>query len=369
MDKINILYVIPQLNIGGAELQLLKLIKGLDKKQYNIFLINLDKNAIMLEKEYKEAGAKILDISKEGKFDFIIIFKIRKAIRKYKIKVIHSFLNNTWSRIACIGMKNMPKILIGERSIDDWWKKWYHFSIDRFLLRYTDYITCNSDQIKEYYKEKLKIEDEKFKVIYNGIEIEDYIFSKEEVEESKKRYITNSNDIIFAIIGSLRDVKDHMTLLKAVRSLKEENITNFKVFIIGDGHRREEYENYVKENDIDDLIVFKGNIRPVNDILKCIDVGLSTSIQEGLSNSIIEFCVSGKKVISTKVGGNIELIIEGENGYFINVGDYKELASLMKKFLNQEISTELNKEKLENFRDKFEINKMIYNYDLLYKEE
>lgn len=366
-DMIRILYIIPQLNIGGAELQLLKLIKGLDKNKYKIYLCNLDRTANALQLEFEDAGAEIIDISKEGKLDLSIIFKLRKFILKKNIEVVHSFLNNLWARIAVIGIKNnRPKIIISERSIDDWWKKWYHFKVDAILMKVTDYATCNSHEIKKFYEEKLGlVAVDKFMVIYNGIEIENYTTTKINREEVRQKLDIKQNEVVFGIIASLREVKDHMTLLKAICELKEEDL-DFKVLIIGEGKLRCSIEEYVKRNKIDKYVKLLGNIRPITQIIHGIDVGVSTSIREGLSNSIIEFGICGKQVIATKVGGNEELIKEKVNGKLFEVGNYKELAEIMRSYIKGQ-ETNVEDKFVCEFTKMFEMENMIKSYESLYR--
>lgn len=359
-----ILFVIPQLNIGGAELQLLKLINGLDKEKYKIYLCNLDKNSRGLEKDFLDSGAEILEIFKNSKFDLSIILKLRRFIKENNIEIVHSFLNNTWPRVACLFLRKKPKIIISERSIDDWWKKWYNFTVDKILLKVTDYATCNSYEIKKFYETKLgKKTYGKFNVIYNGIEIDDYLNCLENRKNLRVRYGIEDDIIVFGIIASLREVKDHITLLKAVKLLKEKGYI-FKVFIIGDGILKNSIKDYIHENKLSSFIEMTGNIRPITNILPVVDVGVSSSIREGLSNSIIEFGICGKKVIATKTGGNIELIKENENGNLFNIRSYEELAKIMEKYILKDINC--NIKDINKYTKKYRIEEMINRYEAIY---
>ena len=365
--KIKILFVIPQLDVGGAETQLLNLVKGIDKNKFEINVCNLSEKQNKLEKEFKNLDINMVEIYKKSKYDIGVIFRLRKYIKNNNIDIVHSLLNNFWPRVASIFICKRPILIASERSIDNWWKKKYHFIADNILAKFTDVMVCNSYKIKEFYEMKVPNLKNKIQVIYNGVLNEKFKeISIDEKYELKKFYGIDENDIVFGIVAGLRDVKDHMTLLKATKLLKTYN-QNFKLLIIGDGKNREKINSYIQKSEINNHVKFIGETNEVYKFLNIIDVGILCSIQEGLSNSIIEHMLCKTPVIATNVGGNVELVKESETGKLINVGDFEALSDTMLFFMKNKELIKLYGENAYKFSyQKFKYEKMIKSYEDLY---
>ena len=367
--KKNLLFVIPQLDVGGAETQLLNLVKGIDKSKFRIYVCNLSENQNKLEKEFKKLDINMVEIYKKSKYDIGIVFRLKKFIKDNNIDIVHSTLNNFWPRVASIMIYKRPILIASERSIDNWWKKKYHFLADNFLAKFTDVMVCNSVKIKEFYETKVPNLKDKIDVIYNGVLSEKFkTISEDEKHELKKQYKIDDDDIVFGIVAGLRDVKDHMTLLKAVNLLKNYN-QNFKLLIIGDGKNRDKINEYIKENNLTNYIKMIGETSDVYKFLNIIDIGIICSIQEGLSNSIIEYMLCKSPVIATNVGGNVELVKDNERGFLVNVGDFEELSNKMLFFIkNKEIIKSYGENSYKYAYENFKYENMIESYENLYEK-
>ena len=140
----------------------------------------------------------------------------------------------------------------------------------------------------------------------------------------------------------------------------------FKVLIIGDGVLGAELKKMSKEKKIEDYIEFYGNVKEINKVLPLIDVGISTSIREGLSNSIIEMLICGIKVIVTNIGANKELVDNKEYGDFFEVGNYVELANIMQEYIERDRKTYIAKVEVNKIREKFDRKRMIKEYEQYY---
>ena len=367
--KKNLLFVIPQLDVGGAETQLLNLVKGIDKNKFRIYVCNLSEEQNKLEKEFKKLDITMVEIYKKSKYDIGIIFRLKQFIKDNDIDIVHSTLNNFWPRVASIMIYKRPILIASERSIDNWWKKKYHFLADNILAKFTEVMVCNSYKIKEFYETKVPNLEGKIEVIYNGVLDEKFKdISIDEKNELKKQYGIDDEDIVFGIVAGLRDVKDHMTLLKAVNLLKAHN-QKFKLLIIGDGKNRDNINSYIQKNEISNYVRMIGETSDVYKFLNIIDVGILCSIQEGLSNSIIEYMLCKSPVIATNAGGNTELVKDNETGLLINVGDFENLSNKMLFFIkNKELIKSYGEKSYEFAYEKFKYENMVESYGNLYEK-
>ncbi len=140
----------------------------------------------------------------------------------------------------------------------------------------------------------------------------------------------SKKDKIFKIlfVGRMVAQKDPFTFLKAVKSLRNKIGNKFLVNILGDGPLKKKMEFYVKENELEDVVNFKGWVSK-EDMLaeyQSAHIQVITSIAEAMSIAALESLSSGLYVISTPVSGNTDIIETGINGDFINFRDFNDLA-------------------------------------------
>lgn len=150
---------------------------------------------------------------------------------------------------------------------------------------------------------------------------------------------------VICSVGRLTEAKDHRTLIKAF-ALVHAKLPNFKLIIWGDGELRENLIEYAKQLNLDNFVVFPGRSSTVLDEIKNSKIFILSSRYEGYPNALLEAMALGIPCISTDCpcGGPKSMIIDGQNGFLIPVGDFKKMAertlnvlsneALMKLFIN-----------------------------------
>jgi len=111
---------------------------------------------------------------------------------------------------------------------------------------------------------------------------------------------------------------------------------SLKFVVIGDGDLRNELERYAQQSGIAENVVFTGESDDVFPLLQTMDVFVMTSLYEGLSNAIMEAMLAGLPVVATDVGGNRELVINGETGFLCPSNDASSLAEKVTGLLGNE---------------------------------
>ncbi len=133
--------------------------------------------------------------------------------------------------------------------------------------------------------------------------------------------------------------------------------------MIGDGPERKRLEQASGEGTI-----FLGNRRDIPDLLRKMDLFVLPSINEGISNTILEAMATGLPVAATKVGGNIELVQDGINGRLFEVGDWEHLSEIMLDYcLNKEKRTAHGKASRRIIQSRFSIDQMVGAYMQVWK--
>lgn len=372
-NRINILYLIWSLGLGGAERVVISLAKNLDKEKFNPIICCLNDKGVFADELEKE-GIKVIALHKNGKFDITIIKKIIGVIKQYDINIIHTHLwgANLWGRIAA--KLSGVKTVITEHNIDEW-KTPLHFLIDRWLFSKTDCFIAVSETVKEFYARKIGISKEKMKVVYNGIGINSQLAlptSRQAISKSQKTTLREEfgikdNEKVIALIGRLVPQKGHDFFLRAISGMN----LDAKVLIVGDGPLKQSLKLKVKSENIEDKIIFTGFRKDVQEILKITDVLVLPSSREGLPMIILEAMGAGAVVVATRVGGTPELVEDGVNGFLVEYGDVAGLSKKIDDALKPEAALYVDKIRMnarKTIEERFSLKKMTKEHERLYSE-
>ncbi len=110
-------------------------------------------------------------------------------------------------------------------------------------------------------------------------------------------------------------------------------------------------------------IRFTGNRLDVPDLLRQLDLFVLPSLNEGISNTILEAMATGVPVIASRTGGNPELVTDGETGALFTPGDQAELAGLLEKFLKDDQLRQITGKKArESIIQRFSMANMAAGY-------
>ncbi len=181
----------------------------------------------------------------------------------------------------------------------------------------------------------------------------------------KPDFSKKSKTFKIVFIGRLVWQKDPLTFLKAIKLIANK-ITNFEVIILGDGNLREEMESFVKKNNLTPKVSFKGWITK-DEMIKHYQsaiIQVISSRDEAMSIAALEALSCGLFVISTPVSGNTEIIQEGINGLFFEIGNEIDLSEKIIKIYNKYKSNnmEIPSDILFKFREKYSWEKIAQQY-------
>jgi len=362
--RLNLLYIIWSLGLGGAERVVINLVKGLDKNRFKPIVCCLNDKGIFTE-ELERLGIKVIALKKKRGVDISVIPKIIKVIEDYQIDIVHTHLwgANFWGRISA-KLARVPVVVATEHNIDNW-KKWYHFLFDRWLSYGTDTIVAVSQKVKEFYLEK-GISKEKIKVIYNGIDFSSEI-QKSGKDNIRKEFGISQEDILLAVVGRLVEAKGHQYLFEALRSFNGRY--KFKLLVIGDGPLRRGLEASVKNFQLNEKVIFTGLRKDVPKILGSVDILVLPSLREGLPLVALEAMAQGVPVVATKVGGTPEVVEDGVNGILVESANPLALAEGLRKVLdNQELLRKIRENSFRIIKERFSAEKMVKDTEALYEE-
>lgn len=306
-DKINILMIVPWLITGGADKFNLDLVQGLNKEKYNITIITTDPNKNVLRQQF-EQHATIYELPSFLDQKYWLSF-INYIIEKENINLVF----NTNSKYGYSIMpylkamhENIP--IIDYIHMEEWYNRNGGYSRDSAMLNSAidKTLTCNENSRKilcNYFGKK----EEETKTVYIGVDEEKYNPEKYNKQELLEKYKLSKSKKILTYICRITEQKRPMLLLNIVKQLKQKR-NDFQVLVVGSGNLLEKMKQTAKSMNIEQDIMFLGNIEKTEEIYKVSDLTINCSIKEGLALTSYESLAMGVPVVSSDVGGQKELI-------------------------------------------------------------
>jgi len=362
--KIKILYIITGLEIGGAEILLLNIVKNLNKDLFNCSILYL-KGKADIGGEFSELNIDVYNNSRYSFFNPYKYWKIFNLIKQKKIDIVHSHLIHSNLIARIIGKASNVKVIINsEHNTSNWKFKYIPFIIlFRITLRYVNLVHCISNSVRDHILSIITIDNSKLKVIYNGICLDR--FKNNKFQKTSTINYSNSHPII-GCVSRLDKRKGIEYLIKAIGLLKVQ-YKDIKLILVGDGPQRSFLNRLVKELSLVDQVVFVGKTFEVEKYLSIFDFFVLPSLQEGLSIAIIEAMASGVPVIASNVGGIPEVITHKQDGILIKAKNENDIFEAVIQLNNdKKLKSKLISNAYDKISAKFDIRKIVKEFESMY---
>ena len=348
-----ILHVITSLRTGGAEKLMVDLLPRLRDMGNKVELLLFDGTRTPFYEELENSGIKIYSLSVGGNvYNPLNIFKLRKYLKKYDIVHTHNTACQYFIPLAKIISCSKCKLYTTEHSTNNRRRQYKLFKIsDKFI--YNKYHTLVS--ISKKATETLKAfigEKHNIATIENGVDISKF--------NNISKPILNKTFKIISMVAGFRVEKDQDTLIRAISLLPE----SYKLWLIGDGERRQELENLVTSLSLEYRVKFWGIRNDIPQLLEQTDIVVLSSHWEGLSLSSIEGMASGRPFIASDVDGLHE-VVNGA-GILFPHQDVHTLTNEIKKLTTDNNYYNTIVKQCQERASQYDINIMAKKYNNIY---
>jgi L-malate glycosyltransferase len=314
---------------AGTEKQLYNLVNGLDRTRFEPAL-TLFRPSAHIEKNGFPCPVNVLHINKLFSLGTLFaMVKFALTLRQNGYRLVHIFFNDA-SLIAPLILKAAGiRVIISRRDMGFWYTP-ARLAVLRFNRFFIDRAVVNSVAVKQITHQLEHIPADRIDVIYNGYASE--VAPQATAGTHPLLSFRNGQTRIIGIVANIRPVKRIDDLVRAFRLVRDQH-PDTELVIIGSGDSAPLVQ-LARELGISGQVHFLGAQTSVIPLIRQFDVAVLCSDSEGLSNAIIEYIQSGVPVVCTDTGGNNELVINGETGYLVPVGDINMLAEKLKLVLD-----------------------------------
>lgn len=335
-----LLFVIGSLDLGGAESQLLMLVRQLVRQKVHCEVFAMEAHGVLRDSFIDigvtvHSGRMVFDTSKLVRvFLYIRAFWIlwRKARR---VTIVHAYLPLTNFMGSCAGyFAGAEKIITSRRGLGNhqnkypWWKLF-----DRIANVLSDVVVVNSQAVAEDTIKRDGIRRDKLVCIYNGLDAKRFQQARTSRAAVRQWLGLREGQIVIIIVANLIPYKGHAELLEALAKLVHR-FPDLCLMVVGqDRGIGKALKIKAEMLGVDEKIQWLGQRHNIPELLAAADIYVCASHEEGFSNSLLEALASGKPVVATKVGGNEEMLGGGKFGLLVAPHDSDGLASAIEQLL------------------------------------
>jgi L-malate glycosyltransferase len=346
--KINVLFLLPEINAGGSERIVLELARNLNRSVFNINLAFFNNGA--LKDSFREVCNEIFHVPKKDGFDPAAVFELSRIVRLKDIHVInahhympffYSSLGASWSKTVLIYTEHSVPEVEGIYSSK------HKFVLDFLLHLKHVSIVGVSEEITNSFNKKFPSHRHKMQCISNGVDIARFNLRVDR-DRIRAEWGLSPDQFVIGSVANFRKVKNHRLLVHAFHHLNRLH-PHTRLMLVGKGYgyggqnTEAEVRGLVDSYGLQDRVLFPGHRDDIPRLLQSFDAFCLPSLSEGLPVSILEAMAARVPVVGSEVRGIREVISPGETGLLFRSDDLKSLMDSLQSLIMQPHLSELLK--------------------------
>ncbi len=386
--KINVMMLIPWMEMGGADLFNLDVVKMIDKSRFEMSILTTVPGKNTWRQKFEEYVTDIFELPSfldvENYAEFISYF-----IKSREIDIL--FLTNSYFGYYLVPWlrKNFPELVILDYiHMEEWyWRNGGYARTSGAVGEILEKTYLCNDRTRRIMIEKFNRRPESVDTLYIGVDKDKYDSRKIIGGKVKEKYRIEKSNPIVLFPCRMHPQKRPFLMIEIAKELKKK-LPKVVFMVVGDGPQLEELKMKSVSEKLEDTLIFAGRQEDMLPFYKDSNVTLICSLKEGLALTAYESCSMGVPVVSSDVGGQRELVDDKagallpllqseENDLDSRVFDYDEVklyVDALYEILTNELKyDQLSKNCRERIEDKFSsqimIRKLEDEFELFVKEE
>lgn len=325
--SIRVVHVLFRFAVGGLENGVVNLVNGLDHGDYAHTIVSLSEHDEAFCRRVTSGNVEFRALHKRPGNDFRTWSRLSRLLGEVRPHVLHTrnFAALEMQAVGCAA--RVPGRIHGEHGWDmnDLDGRRRKYRLVRRIVGYGvhRFIALSRD-LERYLVDRVGVPRRKVVQIYNGVD--DTRFAP-----PPRR---TGGVVTVGTVGRMKAVKNQTLLCRAFMSLLQRRpdlASRMRLVLVGAGPLEQECRAIAGS---DAPVEFRGETDAVADALREMDVFVLPSLAEGISNTILEAMATALPVIATAVGGNPELVVDGESGVLVPPGDESALGDAMERYVD-----------------------------------
>jgi len=326
MAKMRIVHVLYSFGTGGLEKGIATLANGAtpDIEHVVVCLSRSGESARLLP-----PGTQVLELRKPAGNSLAFIWRLSRVLKQLCPDVVHTRNWSGMDGVVAARLAGIRTVVHGEHGWgveDPEGLSAKRVRVRRFLSRWVREYTCVSQAMVPWLLNTVGVR-RPVTAICNGVDTERYRPVADRAAARREMGLEEGAAVL-GVVGRLDPIKDHRTLFRAFEVVRRQYPAS-RLLVVGDGPERAALEAVAGQG-----IDFLGDRGDVPEVLRALDVFVLPSLNEGISNTVLEAMASALPVVATRVGGTPELVDDGVTGRLVPVSDGERLATALTEYLS-----------------------------------
>ncbi len=348
---LRVVHVVLQLDTGGMEKLLVEFARHADRGGFELRFVSLGSRGCLAD-DIEACGWPVMALEEPPGLRPGLVLRLARLFRRWGADVVHT--HNTKPLIYAgpaarlAGARRVVHTRHGQR----FGASRRATTLFRFAARMADRVVCVSDDsVRVSAGEGLVLS--KLTRIWNGIDV-------------RFAYAGPRAGGPVVMVGRMSPEKDVATLLRAAAIAAREH-SAFRLEIAGGGVCLPDLRRLVSDLGLGEHVTFLGEVQDIPSLLRRAGLFVLSSLTEGISMTLLEAMAVGLPVVATRVGGNPEVVVDGQTGLLVPPESPAELASAMLRLLHDpEGGHRMGRAGRLWVEQHFDIRRMVADYEALY---
>lgn len=325
--RIRVVFIIRRFDRGGAERQLIALLRTLDKGRFDIRVITLYGGGALWHEAADIPFIHLVHLGKKGRWHVGVLGTLLRHLRDARPQIVHGYMDVA-NILALAGRTRGAKVVWGVRGSNVDMSRYDYMrrvgqNLEARLSRFPDLIICNSRAGWSEVKTR-GFPTERTIVIPNGIDTDRFQVDSESRIAVRREWSVGPEEFLVGVVGRLDPMKGHVVFLRAARQVLERH-AQLRFVVVGGGRLQDPLRKLAEELGIQDRVLWVGERGDMSSVFPALDLTVSSSLfGEGFSNVLAESMACGVPCVSTDVGDAAAIL--GEYGWIAPPGDPVALA-------------------------------------------
>ena len=354
-SKVKVVHVVETLELGGLERLLVDFVRHIDLTRFSPQVITLGRRGLLAD-EIESTGCPVtsLGIGPGLTARVWAVPKLASYFRRERVDVVHTHSEGPLIFGApAAKLAGVPRVVHTRHHGPDLGSSRHAIAAMARVSRWVDKIACVADDGARWCITE-GVEPGKIVTIWNGIDLDRF------------KYTGPIPRGPAVIVARLIPEKDHTTLLHALAIASKEE-PDLRLEVAGEGPCLEELQGIARRLDVAKCTTFLGRIDDVPALLSRAGLLVLSSRLEGISLTLLEAMAAGLPVVATRVGGNPEVVIDGQTGRLVPSQSPADLASaILEVWRDPERSRTMGLAGRARAEECFDVRKTVARYEELY---
>lgn len=367
--RIRVAYLIDRLQRAGAQAHLGQLVSRLDRGGFEPeVLCLLAGGPVADEMRSRGVSVEVLGLGRlYGPRAVAELFRLARRLRERRIDVLHTYLvsANIYGAIAA-RMARVP-VITSRRDIG-FSRNWRLRLVEERLINpLVHRVVAVSPAVAELTRREHGIPPGRLVTIENGVDVLVWRPEGQPRAEARRELGLRDDEVAVGVIGHLSPVKGHADFLEAAARVSAQAPPT-RFVLVGDGPLRSELHALAASLGLGDRVVFAGTRADMPRVLSALDVVAVPSHSEGMSNALLEAMAMALPVVATRVGGNPDVVRDGETGRLVAPRNPAELARvLLELVMDRTARDSLGRAARRYVASNLSLSGMVARYEELYR--